>query len=251
MTTFIISILLLLVILFSARTASGPSRMPHMSWHQWFFLFLSSAFLGCLFEMGIVWLGTGVLMSRSSLLYGALSIVWGLGAVLMTLVLVPLRRYGKWAVFMSGAILGGGFEYLASLLLELVFHRLFWDYSHLPLNLDGRTNLLYAAFWGLAGTIWVYWLAPYLLRLVEKIPRKSGQAVATGLAVLLAADIALSAAAFWRMEERSQGYMPSNHLESLLDTWYGDLTMQQRYQNMMRPHSIGSHTEQNPILLAS
>ena len=153
MTIFIILLLLLLVLLSSAEEASGAFRVPKLRWHQWFFLFLSSAFLGCLFEMGVVWLGTGVLMSRSSLLYGAISVVWGLGAVLMTLVLVPLRRYGKWAVFGGGVVLGGGFEYLTSLVLERVFHRLFWDYSHLPLNLDGRTNLLYAVFWGLAGGV--------------------------------------------------------------------------------------------------
>lgn len=124
---------------------------------------------------------------------------------------------------------------MTSLVLERVFHRLFWDYSHLPLNLDGRTNLLYAAFWGLAGVVWVYWLVPYLLRLTEKIPRKSGQAVFTGLAVLLALDMILSAAAFWRMEERGRGLMPSNHVEYMLDTWYSDRAMQQRYQNMELP----------------
>ncbi|MCI6151437.1 MAG: putative ABC transporter permease [Flintibacter sp.] len=190
MTIFIILLLLLLVLLSSAEAASGAFRVPKLRWHQWFFLFLSSAFLGCLFEMGVVWLGTGVLMSRSSLL------------------------------------------------LERVFHRLFWNYSHLPFNLDGRTNLLYAVFWGLAGVVLVYWLAPYLLRLAEKIPRKSGQAIFAGLAVLLALDMLLSAAAFWRMEERSRGSVPSNHLEYMLDTWYGDQAMQQRYQNMELPHSV-------------
>lgn len=190
MTIFIILLLLLLVLLPSAEAASGAFRVPKLRWHQWFFLFLSSAFLGCLFEMGVVWLGTGVLMSRSSLL------------------------------------------------LERVFHRLFWNYSHLPFNLDGRTNLLYAVFWGLAGVVLVYWLAPYLLRLAEKIPRKSGQAIFAGLAVLLALDMLLSAAAFWRMEERSRGSVPSNHLEYMLDTWYGDQAMQQRYQNMELPHSV-------------
>lgn len=190
MTIFIILLLLLLVLLSSAEAASGAFRVPKLRWHQWFFLLLSSAFLGCLFEMGVVWLGTGVLMSRSSLL------------------------------------------------LERVFHRLFWNYSHLPFNLDGRTNLLYAVFWGLAGVVLVYWLAPYLLRLAEKIPRKSGQAIFAGLAVLLALDMLLSAAAFWRMEERSRGSVPSNHLEYMLDTWYGDQAMQQRYQNMELPHSV-------------
>ena len=237
MTTYLILAALALVVIFSAAASAPPFRTPRLSWYKWFFLFLSSAFLGCLFETGVVWLGTGVLMSRSSLLYGAFSVVWGLGALLMTLLLFPLRRYGAWAVFAGGAVLGGGFEYLASLFLELTYHRLFWDYSHLPLNLDGRTNLLYAVFWGLAGVLWIYRLAPYLLRLTEKISPRWGRPAATALAVLLAADVLLSAAAFWRMDARSQGQLPSNHLELALDAWYGDSTMQQRYQNMTLPLS--------------
>lgn len=237
MTTFMILTALAAVILLSEAAASPPFEAPRLSWYKWFFLFLSSSFIGCLFEMGIVWLDTGILMSRSSLLYGAVSVVWGLGALLMTRVLFPLRRYGLWAVFVGGTILGGGFEYLASLFLELIYHRLFWDYSHMPFNLDGRTNLLYAAFWGLAGVVWIYWLAPHLLGLIEKISSQRGQTIAAGLAILFAIDVALSAAAFSRMNERSQGEMPSNHLELLLDTWYDDTTMQQRYQNMTLPLS--------------
>lgn len=235
MTTIMILVALAALILFSAGAAEGPYPVPRLGWHQWFFLFLSSSFLGCLFEMGVVWLGTGVLMSRSSLLYGAVSVVWGLGALLMLLILYPLRRYGPGTVFAGGMLLGGGFEYLASLLLELTYHRLFWDYSHMPLNLDGRTNLLYAAFWGLAGVVWVYWLTPRLLKLLDKVSPKGGRTAASALALLLAVDMVLSAAAFLRMEERSQGKSPSNQVERLLDTWYDDGTMQRRYQNMTLP----------------
>lgn len=237
MTTFMILTALIALILISAVSASGPFQVPRLSWYKWFFLFLGSSFIGCLFEMGFVWISTGVLMSRSSLLYGPVSLVWGLGALLMTLILFPLRRYGAWAVFTGGAILGGCFEYLASLFLELAYHRLFWNYSNLPFNLDGRTNLLYAVFWGVAGLIWIERLVPYLLRQMEKVSARSGQTAAAGLAVLLTFDVALSAAAFLRMNERSQGQRPSNHLEFVLDTWYSDDTMQQRYQNMTLPLS--------------
>lgn len=99
MTTFMIFTVLIALILISAVSASGPFQIPRLSWYKWFFLFLGSSFIGCLFEMGFVWITTGVLMSRSSLLYGPVSLVWGLGALLMTLILSPLRRYGAWAVF--------------------------------------------------------------------------------------------------------------------------------------------------------
>ena len=120
------------------------AELASLGWYEIFFLFVSSAFLGDCFETVFVWLTRGVLMSRSSLLYAPLSLVWGLGAMLMTLALFPLARKGNLALFTAGAVLGGGFEYLASLVLELATNRLFWDYSNIPLNLDGRTNLWFA-----------------------------------------------------------------------------------------------------------
>lgn len=233
--TLMILAALAVLLFFSIKASAPPFQGLHIGLHSWFFLFLGSSFLGCILEAVFVWMGTGIWMSRSSLLYGALSIVWGLGAVLMVWILSPLHRYGAWAVWAGGAVLGGGFEYLASLVLELTYHRLFWDYSHIPLNLDGRTNLWYAIFWGLAGLLWVYWLAPALLRLLNSIPVRVARPLAGVLAILLAVDILLSVAAFWRMNQRSLGQEPSYHWELLLDTWYSNQVMQHRYQNMTLP----------------
>ena len=130
--------------------------------------------------------------------------------------------YGR---YLWGAVLGGGFEYLTSLVLELAYHCRFWDYSHLPFQLEERTNLLYAAFWGVAGVVWIYRLAPFRLRFFARIPVRGDRAVGTGLAVFFALDVMISAAVFQRMDERSQGQAPSNHLEQLLDSWYTDSVM--------------------------
>ena len=65
MTTFMILAALASVILISAFSASTPFQVPRLNWHKWFFLFLGSSFIGCLFEMGVVWLGTGILMACS------------------------------------------------------------------------------------------------------------------------------------------------------------------------------------------
>ena len=52
--------------------------------------------------------------------------------------------------FCSGQalFLGGAYEYLCSVFTELVFGKVFWDYSWMPFNLGGRINLLYCFFWG-------------------------------------------------------------------------------------------------------
>lgn len=225
------------VMVWSLRSGARAA-LAGIGWYELFFLFLSSAFLGDCFETVFVFLGTGVLMSRSSLLYAPLSLVWGAGAVLMTLVLMPLARKGNAALFAGGVVLGGGFEYLASWVLELATGRLFWDYSRMPFNLDDRTNLLYALFWGAAGVFWVRVAAPWLLDLLRQVPRRAGKVTALVLALLLTVDMSLSAAALFRMEERRRGLTPSNTVEQTLDVLYTDARLEQRYQNMQLPGEI-------------
>ena len=215
--------------------SGGRGALAGIGWYEWFFLFLSSAFLGDCFETVFVFLNTGVWMSRSSLLYAPLSVVWGVGAVLMTWVLTPLARKSNAVLFAAGAVLGGGFEYLASWVLEKATGRVFWDYSSLPFNLEGRTNLLYALFWGAAGVFWVRVAAPRLLGWLHRIPRHSGRSLAVVAALLLAADMTISGAALIRMEERSRGLTASNTVEQALDVLYTDARLEQRYRNMQLP----------------
>ena len=58
-------------------------------------LFFIGAFLGDVTETIFCFVTTGVLMSRSSVVYGPFSIVWGLGCMLLTAVL-----YRTWSVLL-------------------------------------------------------------------------------------------------------------------------------------------------------
>lgn len=233
MTIWVVAAVAAVIVL--SLHAGARIALNGIGWYELFFLFLSSAFLGDCFETLFVLGSTGVLMSRSSLLYGPLSLVWGAGAVLMTLILMPLARKGTGVLFAGGVVLGGGFEYLASWVLEKTTGRLFWDYSRVPFNLDGRTNLLFALFWGAAGVFWVQLAVPRLLGWLRRVPRRAGRVAALTVAVLLAADMTVSAAALLRMEERSRGLTASNRVEQALDVWYTDTRLEQRYRNMQLP----------------
>ena len=114
-----------------------------------FWTFLAGGFLGERIEVVYIWSATGEVMSRSSLLYGPFSLVWGLGAALVTWCLWPFRHRGPWVLLVAGGVLGGGFEYVASAVGETMYHKIFWDYSHMPFHLGGRTNLIFALLWGL------------------------------------------------------------------------------------------------------
>lgn len=105
--------------------------------HKLVWLFVIAAFLGDIIETLFCRVTAGVWMSRSSLIYGAFSVVWGLGAVMFTAVLYKYKDRSDRYIFLAGTILGGAYEYACSVFTELVFGTVFWDYSHIPFNLGG------------------------------------------------------------------------------------------------------------------
>ena len=112
-------------------------------------------------------------MSRSSLVFGQFSIVWGIACALLTWILYRYRDKSNWFIFLFGTILGGAYEYICSVFTEIAFGTVFWDYSKIPFNLGGRINLLYCFFWGFAAVIWMKAVYPFLSRQIERLPKKA------------------------------------------------------------------------------
>lgn len=113
------------------------------SFYKIFLLFVIGAFLGDITETIFCRITAGYWMSRSSLVWGPFSIVWGLAIALVTQVLYKYKDRSAFWLFGMGTLLGGAYEYLCSVFTEIVFGAVFWDYSALPFNLGGRINLLY------------------------------------------------------------------------------------------------------------
>lgn len=118
-------------------------------------VFFICALGGDIIETFYVHFTAGIWMSRSSVLYGPFSIVWGFGAALLTMLLYRLAKLEDRYIFLGGFFLGGTYEYMCSVISEKVFGTVFWDYSNMPFNIGGRTNLLFCIFWGILALIWV------------------------------------------------------------------------------------------------
>ena len=200
--------------------------------HKMVYLFLIAAFLGDIIETIFCRLTTGVWMSRSSLVWGPFSIVWGFGAVLLTAVLYKYRDRSDRYVFLVGTVAGGAYEYICSVLSELVFGTVFWDYSHLPFNLGGRINLLYCFFWGIAAVVWLKGIYPRLSGWIEKLPMSVGRASTWIIVVFMLVNMAVSALALARYTERvTTGAPAENALETLLDQRFPNERMERVYPN--------------------
>ncbi len=206
-------------------------------------VFLISALLGDGIETLYCGLVGGAWMSRSSVLYGPFSFVWGLGAVVLTLTLYPLRGKNDRYIFLGGFVIGGAYEYLCSVFTELVFGTVFWDYSDMPLNIGGRTNVLFCFFWGILAVVWIKLLYPPLSKSIEKLPVVAGKVLTWLVVFFMLCNAVLTSAAMARYESRRTRSESVNVFEAFLDENYGDDFMEHRWPNMIRADELETGTE--------
>ena len=208
-----------------------------------FWLFLIGAFIGDIVETFFCRYSMGRWMSRSSVVYGPFSIVWGVGCAMFTALLYKYKEKSDRYIFMLGTVLGGAYEYACSVFTELVFGTVFWDYSKLPFNLGGRINLLFCFFWGIAAVVWLKIIYPRLSDLIEKIPIKAGSILTWILLIFMIFNAGMSTLALNRYNQRQQGGLQKTpqmtvaaedsrtDLEKFLDKHFPDKRMEQIYPN--------------------
>ena len=196
-------------------------------------LFFLAALIGDLVETLFCRATAGVWMSRSSLVWGPFSIVWGFGAVLLTVLLYRYRDRRDGYLFLMGTLAGGAYEYMCSVASEIAFGSVFWDYSHIPFNLGGRINLLYCFFWGIATVVWIKYCYPLLSRWIERLPLRLGRVLTWLIVLFMVVNMALSALALGRFAQRQSDPAPAQDaLGQFLDERFPDGRMERIYPNI-------------------
>lgn len=217
----------------TASSETIPGFFAHgVNFYKLFWIGIVTSFLGCMVETVFMLLTRGQIQNRSGVLYGAFSLVWGLGAVLFTLCFHRRAKDTTALIFIAGFVMGAGYEYACSWVQEVLFGACFWDYSHLPLNINGRVNLVFSAFWGLSAVVWVRYLYPALCRLIGKIPNDIGKPFTLFLTVLMCANVAITAASLHRMDQRQKQIPASNVVEVFLDRHYPDARLYQTFSTL-------------------
>jgi len=214
------------------KTTSVPAVFAEgCGFYKLFWLFFTGCLLGDLTETIFCRVTAGVWMSRSSLVWGPFSIVWGLAMAMATGLLYKDKDKADRYLFFYGTFLGGAYEYACSVFTEIAFGKVFWDYSHMPFNLGGRVNLLYCFFWGVAAVIWIKVVYPFLSEWIEKIPVKPGIIITWVLVLFMAVNILVSVAALHRYDARGRGEAPQYSWEQAVDAHFDDARMEKIYPN--------------------
>lgn len=202
---------------------------------NYFWIFILGSVFGVLSES--IWrlVTRGIFVTRVGVIYGPFNPVYGLALVLMTLVLLRFSKRSIPFIVLAGALLGGGLEYFASYMQQMIFGTVSWDYSKFAFNIHGRTNIPYAILWGLMCAAWIKVFYPPVIASIEKIPPKPGILVTYFLLIFMALNMTVSAAAVYRGAERAQNIPAQNSIEVFLDKNYPDELLKEIYKNMKHP----------------
>lgn len=160
-----------------------------MTW-MWYFLIYS--FCGFLLEVAFARIMGHPKRDRKCFLLLPMCPVYGLGALLILWLARPER--GILWVMVMGALAATAAELLMGLFYRHVLKVEFWDYSDMRGNLAGLVCPMFSLFWAILSLGLVYWVHPWVTKLVAAIP---GWLTPPAL-ILLGADALVSSVALRR-----------------------------------------------------
>lgn len=226
----------------TVRTDGKISFASGLNFYKLFWIFFIGSFIGVVVEVIFCLIVDHRYESRSGVIYGPFNPVYGFGAVVITLALYWLRNKRDIWVFLCGGIIGAAFEYVCSWYQETFLGTVSWDYSGSFLNIGGRTNLMYALFWGLLSIAWLKFIYPFMSRMIEKIPNWLGRGLTWVLVIFMSVNCLISAAAVNRMSARYEGVPARSGFDVFLDQAYPDEFLTQIYTHMA--YSDGTGTDE-------
>lgn len=196
---------------------------------RYFWIFLIGSIVGFLYENILVLFQKGHFELRQGLLYGPLIPVYGAGAVVYEIVVPKIKSPLK--VFLYTIFFGGVVEYVFSYLQEVLFGTISWNYEWLRINFNGRTSLLHAFYWGLAGLIFYEIIHPWFDKVMNVEITSRIKTITTVLIIFVAFDILISWTASMRQTQRLLNVPPETKFDRFLDKYYPDERIDKIYTN--------------------
>ena len=125
------------------------------------------AFLGWIIDVSICLISDGVLQNRG-FLFEPICPMYGFAALVLLLTLSPASRKRNAKDFFKAIIICTVIEYATSLILEVIFHIRWWDYSKEYFNLNGRICLAASVFWGMLSILFIREIHPFIKKTINK-----------------------------------------------------------------------------------
>lgn len=235
---------------------------------QYFVEFIFYSFLGWVWESIYCsakekkWADRGFLFGPICPIYGSCVIVTSI--VFSHFKVLSSPDFPVWGIFIICYIGSAVAEFGTSWILEKRFHARWWDYSTLPLNIQGRICVPVSCAFGLAGVLIVKYLIPFIEGFHAVTNPLIYEVLAIVLAMVFGADYALTEASLSALlkdveqmhtefNERAQ-----NNYEKLAEApkILGQMLQEEKesaelhYERLVKAHAERMSLNQKRLLLA-
>ncbi len=172
---------------------------------QYIVVYAIFAFAGWVFEciLNVVREGT---WENRGVLFGPSCPIYGVGVVGYLIAFdnqaVASGAFPLWGVFLAAAFGSAALEYATSVAMEKIFHARWWDYSNMPLNINGRVCLPASVLFGIGGVATAALLVPLFHAAQAAVPALAWEAAAVAIVAIFSVDATLSFSALTELLQK-------------------------------------------------
>ena len=172
---------------------------------QYIVVYAIFAFAGWIFECVLNVVREGAWENRG-FLFGPSCPIYGVGAVSYLIAFdnqaVTSGAFPLWGVFLTAMLGSAVLEYATSVAMEKIFHARWWDYSNMPLNINGRVCLPASVLFGIGGVATATLLVPLFHAAQAAVPPLAWEAVAVAIVAIFSIDATLSFSALTELLQK-------------------------------------------------
>ena len=165
---------------------------------KWVLYFFSYSILGWIFESTYCSLKERpIRFINRGFLFGPLCPIYGSGLTAVILIMQPFKHFGLVEEFLVTVLVCSVIEYLASFLMEKIYHVRWWSYKNSKYNitLNGRISLMTSLGFGIGGILVLHLVQPILEKLVGSVNPETRTILSVGLILIFLVDNYLSSMA--------------------------------------------------------
>ncbi len=154
--------------------------------YNYFLIFIIASFIGWVYE-GIFYKITENRLTNSGFFYGPYVPIYGIGAIL---IVVLLKRFkGKPVLFFVMCMLVTGIlEYIVGIFMVSVWHRRWWDYTGLFMNIGGQVCLRSVVSFAIGSIPLIYFIEPKAIDINLKMSEKNKNIIYGSIALIMIID---------------------------------------------------------------
>lgn len=104
-------------------------------------------------------------------------------------------------LYIASVVMVTALEWVTGFILEKIFHNKWWDYSKMPLNLNGYVCLLFSLIWGVACVLIVDFIHPLIHKVLSWIPFPVGMTLIVVLSIVMFVDLYVTASTILKMNK--------------------------------------------------